>query len=61
MTERNGVIIKHARNIGAKNACNKCNKVILNAMDEFNTITGDVEIPTLLDHLTQLRLFQRVK
>ena len=34
---------------------------MIKSYEEFNTITGDLEIPTLLDHLTQLRLFQRVK
>lgn len=61
MPDKNGVVIKHSRAIASKYVCNKCQKTLLASYDEFNVVTGDVEIPTLLDHLTQLRLFQRVK
>lgn len=30
-------------------------------MDDFNTIVGDVNIPRLMDHLTKIKLFYRVK
>ena len=61
LTERNGVIIKPSKGIGSKYVCNKCHKALISNIEEFNEMCGDVEIPTVLDHLTQLRLFQRVK